>query len=325
MAKSTSRKPRPSRKKDAEVTPVLPQPSSPSLLRWFFRPGTLMLTAAIASVWILAPVIVRQLPKLDARPEYRVSPGQITINPPPRWIPPDLVAQVFERAEFGDSESLLDETLSERIAAAFYTHPWIENVRTVRKSFPAHLTVELVYREPVAMVKGVDGYYPIDRNGILLPPADFSIADIERYPVIERVASVPMGKLGEPWGDPVVEGAAQLAAVLNKQEGDQPSWWKQLEVKSILVPRRVALADSADSLEYQLETVGGSHILWGRAPNTRHPGELTVEQKLQRLAEFHSDLGFDDEHGPYEIDIRPWHGIGRGRLAKEESDGRQQL
>lgn len=96
--------------------------------------------------------------------------------------------------------------LSERVAAAFYTHPWVQEVRSVRKSYPARIHVDVVYREPVAMVKGVDGDHPIDRS-ILLPARDFSDADIERYPVIERVASVPMGKLGESWGDPAVSGA----------------------------------------------------------------------------------------------------------------------
>ncbi len=42
------------------------------------------------------------------------------------------------------------------------------------------------------------------------------------------------------WGDPAVAGAARLAAVLSKQK-DGKSWWKELELTSILVPRRVGL------------------------------------------------------------------------------------
>ena len=310
-----------SRGSSTKVAMEVTKPPS-SFVRWFFRPKPLVITALIASAWVLLPLALRHLPRLEDRPEYQVGVEQISLNPPPRWIPPDLVTQVLDRAGFNGTESLLDDTLSERIAAAFYTHPWIENVRSVRKSFPARLNVEVVYREPVAMVKGVDGYYPIDRHGILLPPADFSIADIERYPVIERVSSVPVGNLGEPWGDPAVEGAAELAAVLNKQDTEQESWWKRLDVQSILVPRRVALSEAGDQLEYQLLTHGGSQILWGRAPGTNHPGELTVAQKLQRLSDYQRDFGgFDDAHGPYEIDIRPWNGIGRGLLAKENPSG----
>ncbi|MEJ7593826.1 MAG: hypothetical protein WKF77_19985 [Planctomycetaceae bacterium] len=266
----------------------------------------------------MIPVLARRLPKLHDRPEYRIGAEQVSISTPPNWIPPDLAQQVFVRAGLEESQSLLDATLSERVAAAFHTHPWVQEVRSVRKTYPARIHVDVVYREPVAMVKGVDGYYPIDRHGILLPARDFSDADIERYPVIERVASVPMGKLGESWGDPAVSGAAELAATLNAKRDGKDSWWSELELTAILMPRRVALIEDADELEYELRTKGGSEILWGRGPNSRHPGELAVAQKLQRLSEYQRDYGgFDDAHGPYQIDIRPWQGIDRGILARE--------
>lgn len=285
---------------------------------WFFRPRQLVITAAIAMTIVLIPVLARRMPKLTDRPEYRVGAEQVSISTPPQWIPPDLAKQVFVRAGLEENQSLLDSTLSERVAAAFYTHPWVQEVRSVRKSYPARIHVDVVYREPVAMVKGFDGYYPIDRNSILLPARDFSDADIERYPVIERVASVPMGKLGESWGDPAVSGAAELAAALNAKHDGKDSWWSELELSAILMPRRVALIEDADDLEFELRTKGGSEILWGRGPSSRHPGELAVAQKLQRLSEYQRDYGgFDDAHGPYQIDIRPWQGIDRGILAKE--------
>lgn len=277
-----------------------------------------MIAAAIAMTIIMIPVLARRMPKLNDRPEYRVGVDQISVSTPPQWIPPDLAKQVFLRAGLEGNQSLLDETLSERVAAAFYTHPWVQEVRSVRKTYPARIHVDVVYREPVAMVKGVDGYYPIDRHSILLPARDFSDADIERYPVIERVASVPMGKLGESWGDPAVSGAAELAAALHAKRDGKDSWWNALELTAILMPRRVALIENADDLEYELRTKGGSEILWGRGPNSRHPGELAVAQKLQRLGEYLRDYGgFDDAHGPYQIDIRPWQGIDRGILARE--------
>lgn len=266
----------------------------------------------------MLPVVARRMPRLNDRPEYRIGAEQVSISTPPSWIPPDLAQQVFARAGLDENQSLLDATLSERVAAAFHTHPWVQEVRSVRKTYPARIHVDVVYREPVAMVKGVDGYYPIDRHGILLPARDFSDGDVERYPVIERVASVPMGKLGESWGDPAVSGAAELAAVLMAKREDKNSWWQELELTAILMPRRVALIEDADELEYELRTKGGSEILWGRAPNSRHPGELAVAQKLQRLSEYQRDYGgFEDAHGPWRIDIRPWQGIDRGILARE--------
>ncbi|MFN9718654.1 MAG: hypothetical protein ACK58L_08180, partial [Planctomycetota bacterium] len=70
--------------------------------------------------------------------------------------------------------------------------------------------------------------------------------------------------------------------------------------------------------QYELNTIGGSQILWGRGPGSRHPGELSVAQKVDRLDRFYRDYGsFDDDHGPYVIDIRPWQGIERGVLARQ--------
>ena len=139
--------------------------------------------------------------------------------------------------------------------------------------------------------------------------------------MIERVASVPIGKLGESWGDPAVSGAAELAAALNAKRDGKDSWWNELELTAILMPRRVALIEDADKLEFELRTKGGSEILWGRGPSSRHPGELAVAQKLQRLSEYQRDFGgFDDATGPWQIDIRSWHGIDRESLAK---DGRE--
>ena len=79
----------------------------------------------------------------------------------------------------------------------------------------------------------------------------------------------------------------------------------------------------ADELQYELRTAGGSRNLWGRGPESQHPGELTVALKIQRLSDFHAVYdGFDDQHGPYQIDIRPWHGIQRGVLARESTESR---
>ena len=315
MAKGTATP----RKKASKGVESPPAPTRSHHARaWFFRPRQLAITAVSALLLLLIPIAVRQMPGLNRRPEYQITAELVTISPPPRWIPPDLTQQVFERAGLAASESLQDPSLSERIAAAFHTHPWVDRVVSVRKSFPARVHVELVYREPVAMVRGIDGHYPVDRLGVLLPARDFSDSDVERYPLIEQVASVPMGNLGESWGDPAVGGAAELAVILSKSQDGGESWWNRLDLSAILVPRRVALADAADELEFRIRTSGGSEILWGRRPSSKHPGELTVDQKLQRLADFGRDFGgFDDQHGPYQIDIRPWQGIDRGLLARQ--------
>ncbi|MFN9720311.1 MAG: cell division protein FtsQ/DivIB, partial [Planctomycetota bacterium] len=242
MAKANSGKKKTTKAEDPVAVQVSPRKNR-SL---FFRPWTLVLSAVFGVTLLAFPIVARRLPSLQDRPEYMISAAEVTLSPPPRWIPANLTQQVFERAGLGSQESLHDPELSSRIAMAFSSHPWIDQVISVRKSFPARVHVDVVYREPVAMVRGMDGHYPVDRHGILLPGRDFSVADVAQYPVIERVSSIPMGKLGESWGDPAVMGAAELAAVLNEHRDEGTSWWKELQLSSILVPQRVALTEDIE-------------------------------------------------------------------------------
>lgn len=295
-------------------------------MRWVFTPMRLVTAATLALLWLSWPVVERQLPQLDNRSEYRVGVDQIVVTPPPRWVPEDIVGKVFARAGFDESLSLLDPELSEKVALAFYTYPWIERLKQVRKSFPARVYVEVVYRKPVAMVEVAGGgYLPVDRHGHLLPEKDFSPADIDRYPLIKGISTAPVGYHGEPWGDPAVTGAAQLAAVLTKPNEAGQSWWTALGLKTIFAPRRLAADEELDDLQFELGSPGGSRIVWGRPPSTAHPAELTVAQKLERMAEYHRSYnGFDDGPAPFLIDIRDWHSTRRSLLATDPARASRQ-
>jgi hypothetical protein len=297
------------------IPPVRP------LRRRLFRPGTLCFLACLAAGIVLYPVYRRWIPDLDSRPEYLISEARIALTPPPRWIPADIIQQVFEQAGLSRPLSLQDPTLCERVAAAFHTHPWIEKVISVRKAWPPRIHVEVLYRRPVAMVHGGDGLYPIDSQGTLLPGRDFAAADVDRYPIIYNVKSVPVGRIGEVWGDPTVAEAAVLSTVLLQQEESQQPWWERLQLAGIEVPSGGRPAESAEDMQFSLRTRGGSRILWGRGPSSQHPGELEVARKLERLAEFQMRYGrIDDEHGPWLIDIRQWDGIHKGLLSAASSD-----
>lgn len=290
------------------------QPVAARIRAFLFRPRVLLFVAAVASATVLLPMAKSLLPDLNKRPEFRLSTSEIQITVPPRWVPHDLVDQVATRAGLPDELSALDGDLTQQIAEAFQVHPWIAEVIRVRKSFPAKIDVELRYRRPVAMVQAKQGMYPIDGEGILLPPADFSVADTQRYLVIQNVSSTPQGPAGTNWGDVGVVGAGRLADILD-EVNDSRSCWKKLGLAAICVPSRTKANVTIDELVYELVTDGGSRIVWGRAPGTDHPGELSAEQKLGRLekylAEFHT---FEEPHGPYEIDIRHWQEISRRPL-----------
>lgn len=279
------------------------------LTRWLFRPRILLLFAVAATSITFAPTLRNLIPDLSQRDEYRLSADRIHISPPPRWVPDDLVEQVLGGSQWPKTTSLLDDALTAKVAEAFRQHPWVAEVLTVRKSVPAHIDVQLEYRQPVGMIRVKQGMYPVDKDGILLPPADFSVADTQRYPTIDSVRSIPQGPAGTSWGDTSVLGAARLAKVLAPH-------WKKFDLVSIRVPRVTTANATTEQLVYTLISRGGSQIVWGRAPGTTHPGELSAEQKVAKLNDYLRDFGrFDQPHGPYEIDIRHWQETSRQPLS----------
>jgi len=282
-----------------------------------YRPKFLLLLACGLSAIVFGPQLYRRLPDPGAREGYQLDTTNIDITPPPRDVPPDIVHQVIQQAELPASVSLLDDDLTRRIADAFAAHPWVAEVVSVRKSFPPRIQVQLKYRKPVAMVRVDDGIYPVDGESVLLPPQDFSMADTRRYPLIRGVQTLPQGPAGSPWGDVCVQGAARLAAALQKD-------WNALQLAAIQVPRRTAARERLDDLRFVLHCRHGSRIIWGRPPGTQHPGELTTEQKIGRLKQYRDDFGeFDQPHGPYEIDIRHWQEITRRPLSASRESRRR--
>jgi hypothetical protein len=292
-------------KKSASIPPPSPRRN------FLLRPRTILGVLLLAGLAAAYPVIKPHLPDVRRRGEYRVLTSEIQITQPPHWVPQDLVEQVAKLASLPEESSLLDEQLTREIHDAFALHPWVEEVVSVRKQVPAKIEVKLTYRRPVAMVQVRSGMYPVDRRGILLPPADFSVASTRLYPLVEGVRSTPQGPAGTSWGDPLVEGAARLSDELS-------SHWKKFKLTAIVVPQAGVAADTAEGV-YSLRSEGGSRIVWGRAPGSDNPGELATDKKISRMLKYVTDFGgFDRPHGPYEIDIRHWQEISRKPLAARD-------
>lgn len=295
-----------------------------ALMGWVFDPNLLLIAACLVAVIVFIPKALRLFPDLRSRADYRVSIRRIEIIPPlPHWVPHNLVEQAARQAGLPDELSLLDDGVAQRVAAAFERHPWVRGAVRVRASVPARLQVELEYREPVAMVRvrhaGRDGLFPIDAEGVILPSADFPPSQIEKYPVIEHVKSSPSGPAGTAWRDLNVLGAAQLAVMLRP-------FWSEFQLKSILVETRAAKPAAWDDLSFRLTTAGGSRIIWGRPPGSRHPGELPSEKKLERMKFYVRHHGpFDSSHGPCEFDITHWRDISRKPIAEQSRPTRNRL
>ncbi|HTN01218.1 MAG TPA: hypothetical protein VL132_05040 [Planctomycetaceae bacterium] len=301
------------KKKSPEPTepPVAaPVPVAPSR-----PPRMLGRLALIVGFLVLVPWGISQLPNLTQRAEFQLNRDDIVLVPPPaEHVPADLLQRVLEKQKLPDQFALLDDELVGELAAAFEKNPWIAKVIRVRKSYPPRVMVEVEYRRPVAFIEVERGFYPVDANAVLLPPADFTPDDSRRFPIVRNVTTMPQGPSGTTWGDPLVLAAARLAESLFDR-------WEPLGLSSIVAPTRPDASISPGDLTFELTTKGGSKIVWGRPPGTSHPGELTVEQKIGRLERYLEQFGaFDGPHGPYEIDIRHWQEISRRPLTPVKSN-----
>jgi len=270
------------------------------------RPGgRTLLGIFVAGVLALlvAPWILRQLPRASDLAEYQFPTRSLRLVPaPPSWVSPTLLDEALALGNLPDTVSLLDERLTANLARAFRQHPWVARVVRVRRTREPGIVVELEYRRPAALVERQGGLLPVDVEGVLLPPSASPHEAAEALPVVRGIVSAAPPAPGQRWDDPLVAGAAALAAVLAPH-------WDEFQLSAIEPPTAVT-PEQADDGEYVLTTRGGSRILWGRSPGNGHPGELSPEQKIGRLqACIDRYGGFDQPQGPYEIDIRHWKEI----------------
>jgi len=228
------------------------------------------------------------------RDEYQIDPQQITLPKQPEWIRADVRAEVIRDASFEGPLSLLDPQLTVRIASAFAAHPWVARVHRVSKKYPSGVEVLLEYRRPAAMVEVSGGALPVDNEGVLLPPSDFTTEDAERYPRISAIRTSPAGNVGTRWGDPAVGGGAQIADTLAGE-------WQSLELQRIEPAGRKPGRTGAEYV-YTLITRGGTRIDWGRAPSTDLPGEIPLDNKIAQLKQFAAKHGsLDGQGGPQHL------------------------
>ncbi|NLF72526.1 MAG: hypothetical protein GX575_26120 [Candidatus Anammoximicrobium sp.] len=256
------------------------------------RPARRLLAVLLLVAGLLGSVFYgwqRMGPQIVQGPEYELHPDQIQIPPPPPWVRSDIRAETVRDGGL-TGLSILDRDLTVKIARAFSLHTWVEDVRRVKKEHPARVIVELVYRRPVAMVEVTmnerPGLLPVDLHGVLLPPGDFSAEQARDYLRISLPDATPTGPVGTPWGDPRVDGAARIAAVLSEH-------WKQLGLYRIAVEPGEAAASAVGEVTFVLSARRGAQVVWGAAPPSASGADAKASlAKVERL------VAYVEQHGP---------------------------
>lgn len=232
---------------------------------------------------------------------HSLTAEQLVVTPQPRWIHGDVKAEVIRDAQLSEMD-LFDRNLTSRIADAFAVHTWVAEVKRVSKHAGGGIEVRLVYRRPMAMVEvvagGRPGLLPVDEQGVLLPPEDFSPNQARDYLRIAVADSKPAGPVGTSWGDPRVIGAARIAAAWRDAN------WKKLGLYRIEVEPGTSPSRREASYSYAIYTKQGRRILWGRAPGEENAGEATASQKVARLQQHVKEAGALDQQPAGDLDLR---------------------
>lgn len=204
------------------------------------------------------------------------------------WVRCDLKSEALRNASLDGGLPLDDPELARRLARAFEMHPWVKLVVDVSPRHPAAATVEVLCREPVAMVGVKGGLLAVDAEGVVLPSADFTAESASLYPRISGVESSPQGPEGSAWGDPVVEEGAALALAVGPE-------WKALGLTECRPLGRAGFR--------RWELVGPSPrtILFGAAPGREQPGEPLAAAKIARLRTLEADPFSSDASAPLDL------------------------
>ena len=235
---------------------------------------------------------------------------QVTEQPP--WIRCDVCAEAFRDGSLsGLTIGMQDLTL--RVAEAFSMHSWVQRVTYVSKRYPDTVVVDSVYRKPVAMVEVEDaagnrGLFPVDREGILLPPDDFMptanpSVSVEDFPRLRSDGLYPTSPPGRRWGDIRVQSGALLAELLTP-------YWKRFGLSEIVARRGPRVGTEPGAPSFELRTSGHTVILWGHAPGAEITGEATADKKIAQLADFLQQHGTLDAVAPDQtLDVRHLDGL----------------
>jgi hypothetical protein len=198
------------------------------------------------------------------------------------WQGGEAVSGLREAAAGPVSSDPLDGESLRASAAAVGGSAWVASVGQVQRLPGGGLRVEAVYRQPVAVVEGRDGYHLVDASGVKLPGL-YALAEVRgleltrdgqrrRLPTVRGMAAGPPFA-GGVWAGDDVQAGLDLAELLSHQ-------WYRDHVEAIDVSHR----DGMGRLSLVVR-MHGADVVWGLPPGREQAVEPEAAQKLALLSE----------------------------------------
>jgi len=232
---------------------------------------------------------------------FQLTPDSLNLGEYPAWIHYDVRPELLLISFPEKNGNVLQRDVLQKVASAAERHPWIRKVQSLRKVYPGTISANVVWRQPVLMVRIPEGLLPVDAEGVLLPSRDFTPVEAAQYPRLVGLDVLPAGPAGQSWGDARVVQAAELAALLFED-------WKKYGFRHIeLISTQIT---HPPKYEFIIVTHSGSRIVWGHAPSVVTTQEASADEKLARIEAYYRQHGsFDGIDGLQEIDVRPLGGL----------------
>lgn len=220
-----------------------------------------------------------------ARPRYQGSAHIDLLD-----VPKGLSDRIVEVLTPISDAHWLDRDLCRRAGDLLAKSPWVEHVRSVRKTGDGRLAVSCRYRAPAALVQRGNDFALASTDGVRLPGRYGYHPD---FVVIQGAAAEPPPP-GEPWVAKDVRAALEIIRLLSTEP-----FFAQLT--GVRVHNYGGRRDRLDP-HISLTTAGaGTRIDWGSAPG-EEVEENSVEEKIELLNENYRRWGRIDA-GRERIDI----------------------
>ncbi len=223
---------------------------------------------------------------------YAVRIENLVTTPQPTWIRNTKVREeVFKDSCLGQL-SVLDPQASATIAHAFQSHSWVQRASRVQKLPGGKVTVDIVYRRPIAMVyydgqaspaaaTDKKGFFPVDEDGVVLPLADFDQSQVRNYFVVIAEGATPPSDIGMTYSDTRIKQSLLLCRLLEPAR-------VELRLELIDVERDNRMG-GPNPWVMRIKTSDNRIIHWGHAPGSEAPGEPTAQEKFNNLIAWHTD------------------------------------
>ncbi len=214
-----------------------------------------------------------------------VDASRVELVDAPSWMNPIVYQELCQSVADQVYQDPFDHDGLERAVLVLSVSPWVERVNRVRRSSDGRLLVEAVYRAPVAVVEGRDGYHLVSRDGVRLPGLYLrgQLAELG-LPVVVGVAQAP-AQAGQVWPGGDLRAGLDLVHLLNGQP-----YVKQISCVD------VSGRDAQGRIRLLLRTAQGM-VRWGLPPGMEQVIEPDAQTKLSRLNEVYRQRGVIDAGG----------------------------